>query len=77
MSDQRSIEVGRWIKHKSTFDERPPFGGETFDQDQDFQRLDTALAKAKALAELPQTNYAKMKTLMRQDAIEQIRRSMG
>ncbi len=39
--------------------------------------LDTALAKAKALAELPQTNYAKMKTLMRQDAIEQIRRSMA
>jgi enoyl-CoA hydratase len=39
--------------------------------------LDTALAKAKALAELPQANYAKMKELMRQDAIEQIRQSMS
>ncbi len=38
--------------------------------------LDTALAKAKALAELPQANYAKMKMLMRQDAIEQIQGSM-
>lgn len=39
--------------------------------------LDTALSKAKALAELPQANYARMKELMRQEVIEQIRRSMA
>lgn len=39
--------------------------------------LDTALARARAVAELPSANYAKMKMLMRQDAIEQIRRSMA
>ncbi len=39
--------------------------------------LDTALAKASELAELPQVNYAKMKALMRHDAIAQIRQSIG
>ncbi|PON14731.1 enoyl-CoA hydratase [Candidatus Entotheonella serta] len=39
--------------------------------------LEMALTRANALAELPQANYAKMKTLMRQDAIEQIRQSMA
>lgn len=38
--------------------------------------LETALARANALAELFQANYAKMKALMRRDAIEQIRQSM-
>ncbi len=39
--------------------------------------LETALARANALAELPQANYAKMKALMRQDSIAQIRQSIG
>ncbi|ETW99802.1 MAG: hypothetical protein ETSY1_13640 [Candidatus Entotheonella factor] len=39
--------------------------------------LETALARAHALAELPQANYANMKTLMRRDAIEQIQQSMN